>query len=430
MKIKYNNFFIITPIFLTISLVMALLNYSNERTEVNWGLKTKADAISTPSRIFIEHMLQKETLSNVLKEIEPKFDRILDYGQANRFYISQDDKVLLDTQEQKEKTVVLEEIKDTKVSSIYTKNGHAQVTIHTPIKGAPKNTYLSVEIDAHDAAEQLHTAIYEMIFTVLIISIMGLISAYILSKIVTAKILSLNKTAQAIARGNYSDTVHIGSIHEFTDLGDTLTIMKSIMKEIIHKTKNMIIEEEKFRSEDDIIHTYKQSFFRSKTASLGEVNLSIIPLGNPETGYFFNTVESDGKLYGFIGKTASSASTLDTAIQANAVQDYISHQLSQGKFDLVKLQKLFELSYLEIICIHADTSLHNTQVINAEVEEREMTLENDSELLICEPNLLATKEMNIYLHNYPELSSKELCQDLVKLFDEKVDAPFMLIKSS
>ena len=191
MKIKYNNFLIITPIFLAISLVMALLNYSNEHTEVNWGLKTKADAISTPSRIFIEHMLQKESLSNVLRDVEPKLDRVLHYSQANRFYISQDDKILLDTQEQKEKTVILKEIKDTQVSSIYTKNGHAQVVVHTPIKGAPNNTYLSVEIDADDAAEQLHTAIYEMIFTVLIISMMGLISAYILSKIVTAKILSL-----------------------------------------------------------------------------------------------------------------------------------------------------------------------------------------------------------------------------------------------
>ena len=429
MKIKYNNLLTITPIFFTISLVFAFLNYNNEQREVAWGIQTKAESIAITSTIFIEHLTNTQNLSSILDDLDQKFHRILLYGQAKRFYISENGVVVLNT-DKAMPVVPAQNINKMEISEIFTKGEESLVTIHSPIKTNSNGAALSIDIDVSAAVKQLDEAIYEMLFTVLSITMIGLIASYLLSKIVIKKIQILNTTANDIASGNYSHDVYQGSIREFTDLGDTLNIMKSIMKEIIFKTKNSIIEEEKFRSEEDIIDTYNRSYFAPKHVSFENISLSIFTVGETENGYMFDAFQLEDKIYGYMGKVTKQGDNLETSIKANTVRKYVSHHLKKGDLNLALLQKMFNLSYLEIVSLDARSNLHTQKIMAGGITQDDEKLEAPSVTLTGAKDSSVKDEMQVYLKNYQDLTLQELISDINILFSSDVNTTFILIKNA
>jgi len=432
MKIKYNNFLIIVPIFILIALVMSYLNYINEVKEIKWGIETKAKSIAIPSKIFIEHMLQEKKFSDVIVDVKPKFENILKYNQAQRFYISVDKKIILDTDDEKgtDTLTIADNLDKTVLSDVFIKNSMNLITIHTPISGAEANTVLSIEVDNTDFFKRIDDAFIEIIFTVVIASILGVITSYILSKIVTTKIFSLNAHAKAIASGNYSHNSYMGSIHEFTDLGDTLNIVKSIMKEIIFKTKNIIVEEEKFRSDEDLINTYNKVLFDSKKSSLNGIDIFINSIGNPEAGFFFDSLSDFTKLYAYIARVENEQTSIDTLIKANAAQKYISSKIKKNSLDLLKLVKLFNINYLKFISIDENDMLHSYEVINGVEKESVINLKDGSVYLICEENSSIEKILQVYIQNYKELSIEDISEDVPNLFSYGVNEIFILAQKN
>jgi len=430
MKIKYNNFLIIVPIFILIASVMSYLNYINEVKEIKWGMQTKAKSIEIPSRIFIEEMLKKQKLSEILENIKPKFQNILNYNQAKRFYISQDGHILLDTDSKTNANNLSlpKNLKTTTLSEAYLKNELHIISIHSPIKNTKQNTILSIEVDNTDFIERIDEAFKEIFYVMIIATILGLITSYILSKIVTNKIYALNNNAKAIASGNYSRNSYIGSIHEFTDLGDTLNIVKSIMKEIVFKTKNTIVEEEKFRSDDDLVNTYNDVLFDSKKDTVNNINIAINSIGYPEAGYFFDSFSSSGKLSAYIAKIEEQSSSVDTLLKANAAQKYISSKIND--LDVQKLQKIFNLSYLEFLSVDENNLLHSQKIVNENIKDSTIDLNDNLIHLICKDSSLVEKELNIYIQNYPELNIEDIAKDIPSIFTDVVGEIFIMIQKS
>ena len=428
MKIKYNNFLIIVPIFLLIASVMSYLNYINEVKEIKWGIESKAKSISIPSRVFIEHMLKEKELSDVLVDIKPKFENILKYNQAQRFYISQNQKVLLDTSSQKDSELLNIDYNLDKsiLSEMFTKNSLHLVTIHTPIKGVKENTILSIEVDSTDFFKRIDDAFTEIIFTILVALVLGVITSYILSRIVTTKIYALNTHAKAIAAGSYSHNSYMGSIHEFTDLGDTLNIVKSIMKEIVYKTKNIIVEEEKFRSDEDLVNTYDRALFDTKKASINGVEVSINTIGHQKTGYFFDSLSANGKLYAYIAIVEHETSSIETLLKANAAQRYISSKIQKGNLDISKLVKIFNLNYLKFISIDENYILNSYEIVNGVEKKSSIDLEDGSVRLICIENSSIEKILAVYIENYQELNIEDISKDAPNLFSDGVSEIFIL----
>lgn len=430
MKIKYNNFLIITPIFFTIALVMSYLSYMNEVKEIRWGIESKAESIAIPSRIFIEHMLKEKTIDTVVEELKPKFANILKYNQAQRFYITENKHILLDTSSDKitDEVGVPTQLTTSTISEPYVKNNRQQVTIHMPISGSAANTVLSIEVDNTAFFKQIDDAFSTMIFSIILISILGLITSYILSRIVTEKIYELNKDAHAIASGNYAHNSYIGNIREFTDLGDTLNIMKSIMKEIIFKTKNIIIEEEKFRSDEDLVNTYNNTLLSTKLVSINGIDVCISSIGTLEEGCFFDCFYSANTIFAYIAKAKSGTSAIETALSANATQRYIESKVTNDELDISKLQSIFNLDYLEFISIDEHALLHNSKIIAGKIKQSEKQIKENTTHLVCQAGSLIEKELKIYLENYQELSLENISTDISKLFPSKVSELFILVK--
>jgi len=428
MKIKYNNFLIIVPIFLLIASVMSYLNYINEVKEIRWGIESKAKSISIPSRVFIEHMLKEKKLSDVLVDIKPKFENILKYNQAQRLYISQNQKVLLDTAtaEDSKPFTISSSLDKSIISEMFTKNNLHLVTIHTPINGAEPNTILSIEVDNTDFFKRIDEAFTEIIFTIMVALILGIITSYILSRIVTTKIYALNTHAKAIASGSYSHNSYMGSIHEFTDLGDTLNIVKSIMKEIVYKTKNIIVEEEKFRSDEDLVNTYDRALFDTNKSSINGVDVSINTIGHQKTGYFFDSLSSGGKLYAYIATVENETSSIETLLKANSAQRYISSKILKDNLEILKLVKIFNLTYLKFISIDENYILNSYEIVNGVEKKSSINLEDGSVELICIDNSSIEKVLAVYIENYQELNIEDISKDASNLFSDGVNEIFIL----
>ncbi len=437
MKIKQSNFLIITPIFFTIAFVVALLNYTNEKSEVMWGINEEAKSIAIASSIFIENIVTNSTLKNKKEEILVHLNRIKRYKQAKRFYITKNSKLIIDTKEnkvkQKFKIIDKKEFKDRDVilSDIYKNRDISLMNVSSLIKiNAKIIGILTVEIYATDVDKDLNEAIYEMLTTIFIITLIGVMVSILLSNIVTTKIMTLRSVANSIAKGNYNENMDIGTIKEFADLGDTLNTMKSIMQEILFKAKNSIIEEEQFRSNNDLLNSYSDIFLNSKVEIDDNFEVSIQKIGYLKVEYFFNIVSNEDSIFSFLGEIKSNKESIDNAIISSTINTYLSKKLLSSNninfFD--KFKEIFPIKELLITHINKKTkelkiykflnnTLHKKIIINRDKIFKFHTL--DKEL---------NSKIDTYLRNYYFLNLEDIADDLDKLFREKYNGIILLIK--
>jgi len=429
MKIKYNNFLIIVPIFILIASVMSYLNYMNEVKEIKWGMQTKAKSFAIPSKIFIEEMLKKQQLDDVLEEIKPKIENILGYKQALRFYISKNQEILFDTADTKleENFKIVQNIKKPLLGDVFSKGGKSRLSVHVPLENAGADLILSVETDVTDFTNRMDEAFTEIMYTIIVSAFFGFLTSYILSKIVTAKIYALNNYAKAISSGNYHHSSDIGKIHEFADLGDTLDILKSIMKEIVSKTKNIIIEDEKFRSDDDLIHTYHEVLYAPSKSTLKGITISINTLGYPEVGYFFKSFIHKDKLFAYLGKVNEEITSIETILKADAAQKYLMSKIQSNALELKKFEKMFNLNYLELIEVNKN-SLHLDRLSEGIESKKSIDLKKGRIHLVCSENSLVKNRLTDYIQNYPKLSINDIIVDLPSLFANKANEVCVMIQ--
>lgn len=431
MKIKYNNFLIITPIFFAIAFVISMLNYSNEKNEIMWGVKEEASSIGIASTIFIENMIKTEELTSLRDRLLMHFNRIKRYNQAKRFYITNDKKVLIDSDENNLKAKIIKpnefRDKDFILSEIYNRDEINLIDIYLPIKKDGKvKAILTVEIDVSDVSKELSESINEMVITIILITLIGIFVSILLSNIVIKKIASLSRVANSIAMGNYSENINVGTIREFSDLGDTLNTMKSIMQEILFKTKNSIIEEEQFRSEDDLLKTYGKVFLTSKIEKSENVEFSIDKIGEVEVGNFFNIISNSENIFCFFGRVESKEDSLSSAIHVSSLNEYLSKRFIYDDINyLNKAIDIFKIKELTLIHVNREIKLYTYS--DNKLSVKRVDFENRV-IFFHTFDKKIDREIEIYLKNYNFLTIDELSSDLRELLKTQ-NGILVLLKS-
>ena len=429
MKVKYNNLFLITPIFFTIALVMSFLDYKDEMKVLDWSIESKAKAIAIPSRIFIEHMLKEKSLTDISPKLEKKFVKIIQHKQATRIYISKKSRILIDTNKEKiSKLVTIRNLKKSRITDFFIQGDLKLVTIHIPIKSKEKNLVLSVDVDCSTFYNDKKTSLIKMILTIIFAIFFGVITSVILSRIITLKIYELNADAAAIAAGNYSPNSYVENIREFTDLGDTLNIMKSIMNEIISKTKNAMLKEEKLQNNDDIVDVFHNISHSNEIVSIKNINLYITLTGIQKAEYFYKSFVHDNKIFAYTGKVATETSTIITLLNATATQKYITAHIENASFDVMKMLNIFQVDYFELICIDETGIMQSTKIIEGQKIEKEVILENEIVNFKCMNNSSIKNKLEIYIANFQELSLTTLIKDLPSILENKKFELFILFE--
>lgn len=429
MKIKYYNLLIITPIFFTITLVISFINYQNELEELDQGIKSKAQSIIVPSKIFIEHMLKNKNLPDISKKIEENFNKIIKYKQATRIYISQKGKILIDTnKDDRYKLKTIRDLDKLRIRDFFAKKNFQLVTAQTTIKSKNKNLILHIDFNPTSFYNEKDTYLIEMILVIVLATIFGIFTSIIISKVIISKIYKLNRDAKDIASGNYAHNNYGENIQEFTDLGNTLNIVKSIMDEIISKAKNSILKEINLQDNDNLIDEFHKISDCNKIVSTKNIDLYIASLGKYEVEYFYKSFLHNKKIYAYIGKSKVEKSIIKSLLNSEAIKKYITAHIKNNTFDTSKMLNLFEIDFFELICIDEENKMQNILFQEGKKTESETTIKGKTVQYKCIKNISIKNQLEVYIANYPKLTLSTIINDLINILDNKKFELFILFK--
>ena len=424
MKLKYNNFFIITPVFLLVAIVLATFNFSTKKYELIWGLNEELFSITTATSLFINH--KDELSKEELIDIQNSLDNIRSYNRVKRFVLLKDDKVMLTSVSENMMPYNSHIRSSTKYaqSDIYNEGEIFLIDAYMPMKNSA--LALVVTLDASYVIAKEKESFEQTIIAVAVITLVGAILSIILTLIVTVKIRNLGLMARFLASGKYESEVKLGKVREFSDLGETLNIMKSILQELLFKTRNSIVQEELFDHDNELIKRYSHSNFGKNFIQNEKMEISISHLGKKRETQFFNCIETEKSLILYYGEVKADVDPLKSVIHAKSLSYYLN---SVGEKDLIDAQKvvtLFDITTLNILYVDKVSCASNLQNIQDKtVTSKELNCTEDKVVVITQNSLLQERVEN-YCQKFSFLALDNLSSDLPKLFVE--DDIILLIK--
>ncbi|NQY92674.1 MAG: hypothetical protein HRT43_00790, partial [Campylobacteraceae bacterium] len=327
MNIKYNNLVIIVPIFLILALILTTVNYTIQKKELMEGLKEEAVSATKATGIFLEH---KTNIYAQKSEIQTSIDQIISFGRIKRIIISN------------EKNVVLQSIDDVLVRDklnkydyekaqnlkIYSEKNIALYNHSTKIKNTDLTLYITV--DASYIKFALEESLYFSAGVVAILVVLGFIASFILSSITSRSIGNLSLFARALASGDYKEREQSSAIKEVNDLSNTLSIVQSILKEMLSKTKNSILDNEFFNNEQEVSKLYPLKKGNKELIN-SNIEFQIAVIDEKNKKEFYSCWQDEKFIYTFVGEVKSSNNDLKDYIGASSITSLLSHHLVKNK---------------------------------------------------------------------------------------------------
>ena len=410
MKLKYYNLVIIVPVFFILGVILASFNYYILTKEVKNGLAEEAKSISTAMGIF----LKQDYIQNDKDKIKLSFERIIRFERVNRLYLIKNDEVIIKTKAQK-----LEEgeydYKDSVLLEIIHENNVGSYNILYTVKDTPYKLFIS--LDATKEEQSMLGVLYQVLSIIVIMLILGVIVSYILSFITKNSIDSLNSIADSIASGDYRSHNKDFTIKEIGDLSNTLDIVKSILKEMLYKTKNSILDTDT-NNNDDLI---KPTIVLDEPKELKSENfdLAIAINKNINQRELYSCWSDENYIYGFVGELDSTSDYLKDYISVSSAIKYIKHMMANNNFDLERLRAMYDIKSIVTLKIDIKESKLSTQrLFENNISKEKIVLEND-ELKSFSHNLHIDTKLENYIQMYSHLELDKIADDLNKVFDKE-----------
>ena len=411
MKLKYNNFLIIVPVFLILGIVLSIFNYTLEKNEIMWGLDSELESITKATAIFV-----RDNKDNT--NIEKSLKKIIEYNRAKAITLIKLDKVIIDVKANEfDKEIKPYDVKKLSINELVKSDiyiYHDLSLIDAYIKIDNLNSSIVVTIEVSSVVEKLEEEYIEAIITTLIITLIGFLVSIILSIIVTYKIAEVSMMAQALSSGKYDTEFNFGKVKEFSDLGATLDIMKSILQEVLFKTRNSIMQEELFSKDNLLVDFYNNSNNKSSYLESEGIILNIKSLG--DSGSFYHCFEDTKFIYSYFGTIEDINDKMTSTITSCGLSYYIHKIIEQNHtIDLDALSKEYNIKSLTIAI--ADKRSGKLNIQNLKGDDTSIDL-NDAEVHILNNSHITTKVQK-YISKYPNLTISEIADDISILFDEK-----------
>ncbi len=426
MKLKYNNFLIISPVFLLVAIVLASFNYSVEKKEIMWGLHEELRSITVATTIFIKH--KDGNISDHKDDILASFERIRSFDRVKRFILLQNNRPYIESLSDKVSKYKRRYKKGSKInySELYQDKELTLIDAYMPIKKS--SLALVVSLDASYVKEALENSMYKAVILVVGITFIGFIMSFILSLLVVKKIRRLSIIAKALARGKYAQEVKLGSIREFSDLGDTLDIMRSILQELLFKTRNSIIQEEESTYSKELLQLYCINCSSLKKINSSGIELQIAVLKENSENEFYNCFEDGNYIYAYFGAIEADNHSLEYSVEASSLNYYLKYFLTHSDVDINKLDNIYDISSLFIVKIDKNSkTLEFSLLNNKEVTSLKIELQ-ESEIYSFTINESIKEKIEGYIKKYGFLNLEELSLDLAKLF--KNEESVLLVRLS
>jgi len=425
MKLKYNNFLIIVPVFLILGLVLSIFNYTLQKNELMWGVESEIDSITKATAIFIKS-------SKDSKKIEESIKKIIEYNRVKSMILIENNRMLLDIKaDEFNKSIEHYDITQLLPNQMERSDIYSYKELHL-IDGYIKldyNSSLVVTMDVTKLIKRLHNENIEAIITTAIITFIGILVSILLSIIVTYKINEVSMMAKALSSGKYDIDFNFGRVKEFSDLGATLDIMKSILREILFKTRNTIMQEELFSKDNLLVAFYNKSNHKKSHLESGDISITIKSLGDGSSG-FYHCFEDEKFIYSYFGTIESISDIMTSTITSCSLSYYIQNIIEKrGEVDFKTLSDEYDIKSLIIAKVDKSSAMVDIKRLNAKDTLIDL---NDYEIHIlhncCIEDTDSSKKVKSYISKYPNLTLSQIADDVSILFDE--DDIFMLISKS
>ena len=414
MRLKYYNFFIILPIFLVVAIIVTSFNYYIQKKELMLGLNEEIESISQSISIFVKHDLP------VLDKphLEKAFQSIISYGRVQQIILEKDEKIFIYKNEDT-KVKENDNYKTIKELTLYKENDKIHYSYMATIDD--KNLKLFVAIDATNIQEDLEKGINQSIIIVIFILLLGICVSYLLTYITSKNIKKLNSMAKDISNGNYNESKKEFLVKEVNDLRNTLNIVKNILKEMLLKTKNSILDNEFFNSDEYFLKLNKDRRVNSKVISTNNISSKIVLLDNNNKKEFYSCWNKNDTIYAFIGEVKGTEDINDY-ITASSITKLLKHYLNNSVFDINKINKMYKLKSLVVLEINTinNTIIENTIIDNNITKLADSsTLQTDGYYSFYHRDDDKGAVIQNYIEEYSHLEVEQLSDDLEKIFKDK-----------
>ncbi len=415
MNIKYNNLVIIVPIFLILALILTTVNYTIQKKELMEGLKEEAVSATKATGIFLEH---KRNVYAQKNEIQTSIDQIISFGRIKRIIISNENNVVLQSIDDVLVRGKLNEYdyKKAKSLKIYSEKNIALYNHSTKIKNTDLTLYITV--DASYIKLALEESLYFSAGVVAILVVLGFIASFILSSITSRNIGDLSLFARSLASGDYKEREQNFAIKEVNDLSNTLSIVQSILKEMLTKTKNSILDNEFFNNEQEVSKLYPLKKGNKELINSNiEFQIAVIDERNKKE--FYSCWQDKNFIYTFVGEVKNSNNDLNDYVAASSITSLITHHLVKNKFDINKVNTMYDIKSLLVIKFDKHTyKLEQQSIFKDKITISSKTLKKEMYYSFYH-NIKANNNLQNYITRYSHLKLKELVSDVRTIFDNE-----------
>lgn len=428
MKLKYNNFLIIVPLFFFLGMTLAFFNYSIEKKELLWGIESELNSVSKASSIFISNSQDQEKIKDALM-------KIIKYDRVYSFLLIEDDKVMMNVSSEKIKYTITDYQKDVNVSTnvvyqsdIYEKEKFYFIDGYIKVKNS--NLTLMTSLEVGTLVRRLEQEYKNAFFTIFVITIIGILVSILISIIVTSKIKEVSDMADALNKGNFDEHFRFSKVIEFADLGLTLDIMKSIISEMQFKTKNSIIQENLFVNNSSFLKA--DTLLSSRLDTIVTKNISLLINHGNIKNTFYHCLEDTHFTYAYCGQLETVENDFDRLVALSSISYYLDKLLQEHhSIDLNSILEEYSLLSLVFLRIDKETREVKIQKINEEAIRLDISDERIHLIHASHQKENTIEEqMKNYISKYPNLSISEMRSDLELLFTENTLSLLIQVEDS
>lgn len=361
MKIRTQNMLAIVPLFLGLSALIGALMYVVQYRELIWGLDEEATSIAVAAaRHMHADAIRSAETADDWERIMAIPVRLLDWGRAKRVAIlSPDHDVLYDNAADSEaRPIVLNpalrarmDDRSFAATPVQQDERGRYMMAFSPIHDDEGTAAILVVETAADALTVFEERIRDDIRTIVVATVLiGIALAWLISRIISRRIVSLTAAASAVGGGQYDQPHEAGGVQEINDLSSTFNTMSSVLSEVVSKTRRAVVEAEQFRTDDDLARAFTETFMPAEHRTVQGVAVSATHVTSRSGGHFFGVWEKGDEAIAVAGEVAGGTG-LEAPLKASAAATALREcwQLSDTKQACTEWSALFELTRVHIL---------------------------------------------------------------------------------
>lgn len=298
-------------------------------------------------------------------------------------------------------------------------DGKAVISGYAPLYDNAGNiaAIVGAEIDASGYPREIALIRQRLVRTTLLIVLLGTIVALLLASLISRELGRITRAAAGIEQGHYVPPPP-GLVAEVTDLSQTFGVLEGVTEEIRSKSHRAFAENEQFRTEEDLLATYREAFLAPLSLRGGDYAVTVAVTANAIDVFREATADAAGGRVSF-GRIEGSV-TLEAATIASATGRELEDRLARGEIPAAALTAtaaLFPLRTATVLTWRTGSrSIERADLAHGNVTTTTLPAPGIGELVVVH-NLspAATEALEIYLARFSQMPVADRVADVLKL---------------